>query len=315
MNETSPARSGPPRRRQVERLAGLIGRQLPSPGHTTTSIDGLSLYRADQPTPIRCALYDPCLILVAQGTKRGQVGEVVYEYSPARYLVLPVSLPIEAQVVEASPQRPFLSLAVRIEAQTLGEIMVGTGTSPRQTPETGPGIAVSSTTDELLDAAVRLLDCLDSEADGRVLAPQIQREMLYRVLNGPQGDLLRSLGSQDSNLAQISRALGLIHAQYQRALSVPELARAAHMSESTFYEAFRTVTTRSPLQYLKEVRLNRARQILLWEATGAQQAALRVGYRSASQFSREFKRRFGRAPSRERQWALSTGELGEPQPG
>lgn len=278
-------------------------------GRSATRIDGLEVFRVDRPTPIRCAIYDPCVILVAQGAKRGRVGEMVYEYSPARYLVLPVSLPVDAQVVAASPERPFLSLAVRVDPIVLGEITAAIDSD--RLPRTGAvrGIAVSETTDELLDAAVRLLTCLASEADSRVLAPQIQREILYRVLEGPQGELLRGLGHRDSRLGQIAQAIGLIHRQFEQPITVPELARTAHMSASTFYDAFKAVTARSPLQYLKEVRLERARLLLLFEGAGAQQAAHRVGYRSAAQFSREFKRRFGRPPSEERTWAIEHGEL------
>lgn len=294
---------------QLSRLAAMIQREATREGRLPTRIEGVDLFRADSPTPIRCAIYDPCVIVVAQGAKRGRVGGMSYEYSPARYLVLPVSLPIDAQVVEASSQRPFLSFAVRVDPIVLGEItaaIVSGTAAPRGAVR---GIAVSETTDELLDAAVRLLSCLVSEADSRVLGPQIQREILYRVLEGPQGELLRCLGHRDSRLRQVSQAIGLIHRHFQSPLTIPELARTAHMGASTFYDAFKAVTSQSPLQYLKEVRLNRARQILLFEGAGAQQAAHRVGYRSATQFSREFKRRFGRAPSAERQWALEHGEL------
>lgn len=299
----------PERERKLETLVQILGRHAKTEGRTPTAIDGVEIFRADGPSPIRCSLYSACLILVAQGRKRARVGEDVYEYSPARYLVLPVSLPIHAQIVEARSDRPFLSFSVRVDPTLLAGVVseVDPGKAPPR--KAVRGIAVSETTGELLDAAVRLLSCLDSPADCRVLAPWIEREILYRVLLGPQGDLLRAVGSRDSRLGQVARAMAMIHSRYEQPLRVADLAREARMSESTFYEAFRSITSLSPLQYLKEVRLHRARQIVVWDGGSAQGAAQQVGYASASQFSREFKRRFGRPPSAERAWAIEQGEL------
>ena len=302
------------RQQKLVRLAALIARHASSEGATGTGIEGVRVFRADSPSPVRCMIYEPCVIIVAQGTKTARVGNEKFEYSPARYLVLPVSLPIEAQVVEASPVRPFLSFAVQVDASTLSDIATEAGPAASALREAVRGIAVSETTDDLLDAAVRLLACLDSDADCRILAPQIKREILYRVLMGPQGDLLRGVGRRDARLSQVSRALNLIHAEYGRPLQVDELAREAHMSPSTFFDAFKSVTSRSPIQYVKEVRLTRARQIMIWEGESAKRAARRVGYTSASQFSREFKRRFGRPPAQERVRALETGEASGARP-
>lgn len=293
----------------LERLSDLVACRASSEGANPTRIEGVHVFRADGPSPVRCMIYNPCVIIVAQGRKSARVGGELFEYSPARYLVLPVSLPIDAQVVEASPARPFLSFAVQVDPSILSDIVAEADQALFAPRETTRGIAVSETTDDLLDAAIRLLSCLDSDADCRVLAPQIKREILYRVLLGPQGDLLRGLGYRDARLSLVSRALDLIHAEYGRSIEVAELARAAHMSPSTFFDAFKSVTSLSPIQYLKELRLTRARQIMIWEGTTAKRAARRVGYTSASQFSREFKRRFGRPPAQERVWALETGEV------
>ncbi|MEM7415082.1 MAG: AraC family transcriptional regulator [Gemmatimonadota bacterium] len=299
---------------RIAELARRIRAHTPTDGRFGTSIDGVDLFRASEPSPIRCVIYHPCVIIVAQGSKTGSVGGEIFKYSPARYLVLPVSLPIDAQIVHASQRTPFLSFSVRVDPSTVADILAETMPADAPAPQAVRGIAVSETTEELLDAAGRLLACLDSEADARVLAPQIRRELLYRVLQGPQGGLLRGVGTRDARLNQVSRALQLIHAEYGRALDVAELARAAHMSPSTFFDAFRAVTSHSPLQYLKEVRLTRARQIMIWEGASAKRAAAEVGYRSATQFSREFKRRFGRPPAQERAWAIETGESASARP-
>ena len=296
------------RTQKLSRLSELVARHAASEGATPTAIEGVHVFRADGPSPVRCAIYNPCVIIVAQGRKRANLGDEQYEYSPARYLVLPVALPIDAQVVEATAEQPFLSFAIQVDAPALDEIVAETDQTPFAAREVVRGIAVSETTDDLLDAAVRLLSCLDSAADCRVLAPHIKREILYRVLTGPQGDLLKGMGHRDARLRQVSRALDLIHSEYERPLQVAELARTAHMSASAFFDAFKSVTSLSPIQYVKEIRLNRARQIMIWEGASAKRAARRVGYVSASQFSREFKRRFGRPPAKERVWALEAGE-------
>lgn len=294
---------------RLDRLARSIRELATHEGRTSTAIAGVDVYRADAPSPIACIVYSPCVIIVAQGRKRARVGGVDYDYGAAHYLVLPVSLPIHAQVLEADPDRPFLSFALHIEPSTLAELVDEIDSDSAPLREARRGIAVSETTAPLLDASLRLLGTIDSEADRRVLGPQIKKELLYRVLQGPQGQLLRAVGQRDTRLGQVARALAMIHREYPRPIAVAEMARSAHMSSSTFYEAFRAVTSLSPLQYLKEIRLDRARHLLLWEGVSAKRAATRVGYGSASQFSREFRRRFGRSPREERAWAIRSGEV------
>jgi len=294
---------------RLAELSDLVARHALHEGATATGIAGVHVFRADEASPVRCAIYNPCVIIVAQGKKSASLGDERFVYSPARYLVLPVALPVDAQIIDASPDRPFLSFAIEIDAPALEDIMTAANEMPLAPRAAARGIAISETTDDLLDAAIRLLSCLDSDADCRVLAPHIKREILYRVLMGPQGDLLKGVGHRDARLGQVSRALNVIHTEYERPIEVAELARVAHMSSSAFFDAFKSVTSLSPIQYVKEIRLTRARQIMIWEGVSAKQAARKVGYTSASQFSREFKRRFGRPPAQERAWARDTGEL------
>lgn len=292
----------------LEELAGILAGQARSDGSSPTAIDGVHAFRANGPSPLRCLVYQACVIIVAQGVKRARVGEVDFDYSPSRYLVLPVALPIDAQILEASQERPFLSMMIGIDPVMLAELVTAIEPGGPRPGGALRGIAVSEMTDEILEATLRLLSCLGSALDCRVLAPQIKREILYRVLLGPQGELLRGVGDRDSRLGQVSRALQLIHAGYDQRIEITALARESHMSTSTFHEVFKSVTSQTPLQYLKEIRLRRARQIMVWEGATASLAASRVGYGSASQFSREFKRRFGRTPGEERAWADETGE-------
>ncbi len=298
----------------MSELADIVGRHAVNEGRTSTALDGLEIFRADMPSPLRCTIYEPSIIIVAQGRKRALLGGETFEYCPERYLVLPLSLPVSSHVVEASPERPFLSFALRVDPVRLGQVVLDAADAEPVGSETLRGIAVSEVDGLLLDSALRLVRTLDDERDRRVLGPGLVREVMYRVLTGPQGRLLRAAGSQEGRVHRVSRALDLIHREYPRPIEVAELARAAHMSGSTFHEAFKAVTSLTPLQYLKEIRLNRARQIMVWEGVSAKRAATRVGYTSASHFSREFKRRFGRPPGRERAWAMESGEVVEPLP-
>jgi AraC-like DNA-binding protein len=294
---------------RASELARLVHDASTGPGRNPTGIEGVDVFRADGVSPIRSGIYWPMVIIVAQGRKYARVGGQVYEYSPSSYLVTSVTIPVEAQVVEASPERPFLSFSVAVEPTLLGQLIVEAGLDTPLHDDPALGLAVSTVGHRLLDAAVRLFQCRDSETDLRVLAPAYKREILYRVLLGDQGNLLRAALNPGGRVNQVVRALNLIHEEFAGELNVAMLAREAHMSESAFYDAFREVTSFTPIQYIKDIRLNLARSILVWEGTSAKAASRRVGYKSASQFSREFKRKFGRPPGEEQKWAEAAGEV------
>lgn len=253
--------------------------------------------RAVVSTPRHPIVYTPRIVVIAQGHKRVWLGEKEYVYDPEHLLVLSVPMPFECQTT-ASQEEPLLGLAIGVDPILVGELLLEMGDAL----DAEPSSYVSSTAidPEVMDAAVRLAETLGSSVDCRIIGPQIVREIVYRVLTGEQGDVLRLLTAQPNRHGQIARVLRRIHADYADELDVPLLAREVNMGISTFHHAFRDATATSPLQYVKSIRLHKARALLVTDGLNAQDAARRVGYASASQFSREYRRMFGCSPASDR---------------
>ncbi|MBP7053182.1 MAG: AraC family transcriptional regulator [Phycisphaerae bacterium] len=278
------------------RLVALLDGQTPQEGPNPTTLAGVKLYRISRPLPRHAALYEPWIIIIAQGSKRVYFSGDVYTYDADNYLVTAVPMPVECETPHASPRNPILLLAISVDPLMIGELLLemdGESPNPQSVPR---GLCASPLTQPLRDAAVRLLDCLTSPVDSRVLGPQFVREIVYRVLQAKGGDALRALVARDTPFGQISRVLNHLHRNYAEASDVESLARQARMSPSTFHQKFKAVTSMSPLQYLKSVRLGKARLLMTQEGYTASAAAFAVGYESAPQFSREYKRLFGAAP-------------------
>jgi AraC-like DNA-binding protein len=261
-----------------------------------TALEGVKLMRASQPMPRMPVLYEPGIVIVGQGRKRGYLGDRVYTYDAHNYLVLSVPLPFECET-EASPEEPLLALSIRVEPVGLAELLMKMDGGHRpERASTPQGIYSTKLDGKLSEAAVRLLESLADPVEARVLGPHIVREITYRVLCGEQGGALRAAAALHSRFGQVNRALERIHAEYARDLSVKELAESAGMSPSAFHQNFKSLTSSSPVQYLKTIRLHKARMFLVYAGLRAGAAAERVGYESPSQFSREFKRLFGLSP-------------------
>jgi len=289
-----------------QRLLALLADQATREGFSPAPLAGVRYVRATHDYPRAPALYDPCIMLLASGRKRAHLGEAVHVLDPGHYWVVSVPLPFACET-EASPEAPLLGLSVDVDGAVLGELLLGMdegGQAPGPIPA---GMCATPLSDALVDAAVRLLDCLASPLDARILGPGIVREIVYRVLRDTQGAALRALAAQNGHLRPIARALQRIQTAFDTNLDVEVLAREAHMGLSTFHHAFRAVTATSPLQYLKAVRLHQARRLLAEAGATAGEAAVRVGYASTSQFSREYKRLFGLPPSEDAQ-RLRTAE-------
>ncbi len=283
-----------------EKMAAVLHGLCTGEGAMPSRVEGLTLLRATQscaPVPV---LYEPCIVLVAQGLKRFHLPEQVLTYDARRYLMLTVPVPAECETV-VSPAGPFLGMAIRIDLGTLSELLMQMEPESCAGEPDGPEVRVSSLPleRELSDAALELLKTAASPADARVLGPQRVREVLYRVLTGRGGGPLQRLLLTDGSRAQVHRILQRMHLNYQRPLHVAELARESGMSASALHFHFRAVTASSPVQYLKTIRLHKARMLMVQEQMGAATAAERVGYDSVSQFSREFKRMFGAPPAGE----------------
>ncbi len=283
--------------RTNRRLAELLAPLIEADGFSPTPLPGVGFMRAAVSTPRHPIVYTPGIIVIAQGRKRVWLGEKSFVYDPDHLLVLSVPMPFECETT-ASEEEPLLGLAIGVDPILVGELLLAMGDAAHDEPSS----YVSSTAlnEEVVDAAVRLAETLGSPADCRILGAQIVREIVYRVLTGEQGDVLRLLTSNPSRHGQIARVLRRIHTDYAGDLDVGSLAREANMGVSTFHHAFRDATASSPLQYLKSIRLHKARALLATEGLNAQDAARRVGYASASQFSREYRRMFGTTPASER---------------
>lgn len=260
---------------------------------------GLSLFRIDRPTEPRNVMSEPSLCLIAQGSKRLLVGEENYVYNTDRYLLTSVHLPTVACIAEASPEKPYYGLKLALDQQQLSQLMADGQLPPPRSQQPRRGIATAPVTPALLSAVLRLVELLDEEADIPILAPTIQKEIIYRLLVGELGSHLRQIATAGSLANEVSRAIFWIKENYSTAMDVDELASKARMSRSTFYQHFRSVTAMSPLQYQKLIRLQEARRLMLSEQLDAATAGHRVGYGSPSQFSREYSREFGASPSRD----------------
>jgi AraC-like DNA-binding protein len=280
------------------RLVELLDPLAPTESIIPSMLKEVRFFRVSRPYPRMPMDYEPSILILAQGQKRVFLGDEVYTYDPFNYLVLSVPLPLECET-KASPEEPLLGIFISVSPSSVGELLLEME-DIRQQPEYLPrGIYSTRLTGELIDATIRLLEALSSERDGRILGPMIVREILYRVLSGEQGGALQALAHRNGRFFQIARVLKKIHGSFDRDLDVRTLASDAGMSISTFHANFKAVTNASPLQYIKSVRLHKARMLMAQEGLNANTAAIRVGYESPSQFSREFKRFFGVTPAKD----------------
>ncbi|WP_328439763.1 AraC family transcriptional regulator [Nocardia puris] len=279
----------------------------------TTAIAGLYIAQVHRSGPPETQMSGTVLAVLAQGAKRLAVGEEVFEYRPGDYLVTSLDLPVTGSFVGASRETPALGLALVLDPVTIADLLLaaGAGELPRRQRRTVPAVAVGKLTAELLDALVRLVRLLDHPGDRAVLAPLVTREILWRLIVGEQGEAVQQLGLAESGLHHIGRAVRWIREHYDEPFRVDDLARLSGMSSSAFYRNFQIVTAQSPLQFQKNIRLQHARLLLASNSRDVTGVAHRVGYDSASQFSREYRRLFGEPPSREakRAFASSSPDL------
>lgn len=284
---------------KVAELATLIERSTGWDGMHTTAIAPLYLFRASQPTEPFAAVYEPALCLIARGRKQVLLADETYVYDPAHFLLVSVDLPLVGQVIEASPENPYLSVRIDLDLGQVREILLDA--EPPDTPPASParGLSVSATDAPLLQAVTRLVALLECPGDIRVIAPLVLREIAYRVLMGEQGPRLRQIASEGGQAQRISLAIEWLRRHFDRPFRIEDVAREAHMSPSAFHQHFKAVTAMSPLQYQKRLRLQEARCLMLGESLDAAAAGYRVGYESPSQFSREYRRLFGEPPRRD----------------
>jgi len=247
------------------------------------------------PMPV---IYTPTLCLVAQGTKEARLGETTYRYDAANYLIASVELPVMGSVIEATAERPYLCLQLDFDMTALSELAIRYP-SPSADAQVSPsGIMLNKTTPELLDAAIRLASLLDTPQDIDALAPLTLREILYRLLSGPQGNIIRHMAQGESRLNQIARSIIWIRTHFREACRIEQAASVAGMSRSAFHHHFKAVTTMSPIEFRTHLRMQEARRLMVSDAIDAASAGFHVGYESPSQFSRDYVRIFGMSPAR-----------------
>jgi AraC-like DNA-binding protein len=272
--------------------------------------EGVGLFRASAPTELTPNLSNPAFAVIAQGSKELYLGEECFRYDPYHYCLSTVELPVVSHVVEASPERPYLTLLLALDPALVGSVMVETGhVSPSRSAKVR-ALNVSRLDADLLDAVVRLARLIDTPAEAPFFAPLITREIIYRLLQGNQGDRLRYLAVQNGHTHRIAEAIQRFQKEYDQPLRIDDVAQELGMSVSSFHHHFKAVTALTPLQFQKRLRLQEARRLMLSEDIDAASAGYQVGYDDASYFNREYKRLFGLPPVRDVERLREAASLG-----
>lgn len=298
----------------MAKLSILIRAYAPHDGTFALRIPGLHASRYSRINK-ECVhdLRLPCLSIIAQGAKTVIVAQQVYEYDPSRMLVYSVALPVAAQVTQASPSEPYFALRLDLEPQKIAELVLKVyphGVPPVQERS---AVYITPVNDSIVNAGIRLMECLAQPGDVELLAPLVVDEILIRLLRSPIGVRVAQMGFTESSVHRIAKAISWLRANFSQPMKVEELAELVHMSVSSFHEHFKSVTSMSPLHYQKVLRLQEARRFMLSAMMDASAASQRVGYLSASQFSREYSRFFGSAPSTDiTRLRNDSGELSAP---
>lgn len=298
MSDSSPT-SLPSRAFATQKLAKLIDRWTGNANQYDTPISGLRFSRWTTPTPPTSYTHNPSICLIAQGRKRVLLGEESFIYDANHFLISSVDLPIIANIIEASEEQPYLGLIMELDLTEISQLIVDSELAFTQSKEAQIGIAVGELSESLLDAFVRLAELLDEGQNIKILAPIIKREIFYRLLMSEQGTRLHQIVTAGSHSHQIAKAIDWLKNNFVKPLSVGDLASFTGMSKSSFYTHFRSMTSMTPLQFQKKLRLSEARRLMLTENLDAMAATFKVGYESPSQFSREYSRLFGAPPSKD----------------
>jgi AraC-like DNA-binding protein len=300
-----PERASELRSELARKLTFFMG----SEENRATGIAGLTLHQRIAPTSPCSMTYEPGVTVIAQGRKRVDLGGTTFMYGEGQYLLTSVDLPIVSQIVEASAETPCLALSLKLEMTVIRDLLSREEMPVAQAPSHSPAMATGEATVEFLSACCRLIDLLDTPQDIPFLSGLIQREIIYRILRGPEGTRLRAIATLGDHSHRTAKAIAWIRANYAKPLRVEDLAQIAGMGLSTLHHHFRALTAMSPLQYQKQIRLQAARGRMLVDGLDAASAAFEVGYESATQFNREYSRLFGQPPMRDIRTLRSPGAL------
>ena len=288
-------------------LARKIALFLGKEENRTTEIPGLNLHRRTSPTPPCRTTYHPGIIVVAQGSKQAILGGTKFTYDESRFLLTAVDLPMVSWVAKATDKEPCLVLSLRLDMSMVRELLGREEIHVTDVPSDSSALSLGEVTAEFLNSCCRLVDLLGSPQDIPFLSSLIQREIIYRVLRGRVGARLRAIATLGDQSHRTAKAIAWIAANYAKQLRVEELAQLASMGVSTLHHHFRMLTSMSPLQYQKQLRLQSARNLMLNNGLDAASAAYEVGYESSTQFSREYSRFFGQPPMRDIRDLRSSG--------
>jgi AraC-like DNA-binding protein len=277
-------------------LAALIGKYSKADGLNDTSIAPLHCFKMSAPSARIPVIYSASLCFVVQGAKEVMLEDETYRYAASEFLVISVDLPAIGHVTEATPEKPYLAVQLDIDPRQLSDLITNQIRAEGRGAPTERALFVGITNDQLTDALLRLIRLLDAPQDIPFMAPLVVREIYYRLLSGSYGRRIAQMAIDGTNMQRIAHVIQTLRARFSEPIRVEELAEMAHMSPSSFHFHFKEATAMSPLQYQKRIRLLEARRLLLVEGTDAATTAYRVGYESASQFSREYSRMFGAPP-------------------
>jgi AraC-like DNA-binding protein len=298
MTNPPPIRQTPSRQARSDELVELITRWLPRDGRLAPQ-PGIAFARYSQAGERGYGSYPPALCVVAQGSKTVRLGDETFRYDPAHYLITTMGLPLGWEVIEASPERPYLGFVLALDPSVVTSVIVEAGVPEPREGSCARAVNVSALDANLLDATLRLVRLLDAPRDFNVVAPLITREIVYRLLTSEQGIRMRHVARFGGQSHRMVRAVEKLRENFDQPLRIEDVARELAMSVSGFHAHFKAATSMSPLQFQKQLRLQEARRLMLSENLDAAEAGYRVGYEDASHFSREYKRCFGEPPVRD----------------
>lgn len=283
----------------TDRLINLILKRLPFDKVNKLTCNDVSLFRHNHPTEIPPCIYEPSIALILQGGKRVTYAEQTIEYGAGMFLLTSMDLPVSSEITDATLDKPYLSILFTLNMKTVFAIFQKYPDLGHKSSENYEPLKVCYADSKLMDAFVRLLELYNENGMRELLTPLIQTEIIIRLLASPAGHNLRAMLHNNTSIYKIANAVNWFKENYAEAITMDMLAAKVHMNTSTFRQLFKKVTSMSPLQYLKTIRLQNARNFLLSEDIDAASAAMRVGYESVSQFSREYKRYFGTPPKQD----------------
>lgn len=284
---------------QLLRLTELLARNSAKEGLGDTVVPGLKIFRAESPSISLPVIYQPSLCILAQGAKRVFWSDNTYDFLPGKFLTVTLDLPLQSQIIEASPERPYLLMELALDASLIAELLPFTPWAGKSFASKSRSLFVGDIDAGTAFSIMRLAELMSAPQDIPVLADSLRREAMYRLLCGKHGQCVALLASRDSYLHRIGLAVQRIKENFRSSLSIPELATLVGMSTSSFHLHFKNITGVSPLQYQKTLRLMEARYLMSAKDIDATTSAYEVGYESPSQFSREYARMFGNPPARD----------------